>query len=177
MCNDDYTDARWRRSKVRRSQSFSSLHLRQNDSLPTICCGHGSADSPAVCCRVSASTYWRVSRRAETGFPSPSTIQEPSTQKSHPGRAFGGAQQLLPPTPDQAPLSAPVLVFPVSKRKHLPAFALKERVSRVPDRLGSAEDHLLAALFTEKDDFPRRTDHGYPLWVIARSRQAHSHTR
>jgi hypothetical protein len=92
-------------------------------------------------------------------------------------RDAGGAQRLLPPTPDQAPPLASVLVFPVNKRKLLPAFALKERASRVPDRFGAAEDHLLAALFTEKDNFFRRTDHGYPLWVFVRSRQAHSHTR
>jgi hypothetical protein len=89
----------------------------------------------------------------------------------------GGAHRFLPPTRDQASLSAQVLVFPVSKREHLPAFALEERASRVPDRLGAAEDHLLAALFTEKDDLPRSSDHGYPLWVSVPSRQAHSHIR
>ncbi len=82
-------------------------------------------------------------------------------------RGAGGAQRLLPPTPDQAPLSAPVLVFPVSERKHLPAFALEERASRVPNRFGSAEDYLLTALFTEKDNSPRRTDHDYPLGLCS----------
>jgi hypothetical protein len=49
LCNDDYTDARRRWSKVRRSQFFSSLHLRHNDSLPSICCGHrGRAGSSTI---------------------------------------------------------------------------------------------------------------------------------
>jgi len=84
----------------------------------------------------------------------------------------------LPPTPDQAPLSTPVLVFPLSKREQLPALALKEgaSASRVPDRLGSTENHLLATLIADKDYAPRRIDHDYPLLrVFVPSREARSH--
>lgn len=69
----------------------------------------------------------------------------------------GGAQRFLLPGRDQAPLSAQVLVFPVSKRKHLTAFALEEGDRRAPDRHGTAEYHLLAALVADEDHAFGRT--------------------
>jgi hypothetical protein len=61
---------------------------------------------------------------------------------------------VLPPTSDQSFASGPSLVFSVSEREQLPALTLKEGDSGVPDRLGTTEHHLLAALFADKDNLP-----------------------
>jgi hypothetical protein len=84
---------------------------------------------------------------------------------------------VLPPTSDQSFASGPSLVFSVSKREQLPAFALKKGDSGAPDRLRTTEHHLLAALLADKDNLPRRIDHVYPLRVFIPSRETLSHTR
>ena len=71
---------------------------------------------------------------------------------------------------DQSFTSGPSLVFSVSERELLPAFAIKEGAGGAPDRLGTTEHHLFAALFAEKDHLPPRTDHIYPLRVFVPSR-------
>jgi hypothetical protein len=61
---------------------------------------------------------------------------------------------VLPPTSDQSFASGPSLVFSVSEREQLPAFALKEGAGGAPDRLRTTEHHLLAALLADKDNLP-----------------------
>jgi hypothetical protein len=73
---------------------------------------------------------------------------------------------VLRPASDQSYASGPSLVFSVSEREQLPAFALKEGAGGAPDRLGTTKHHLFTALFAEKDHLPRRTDHIYPLRVF-----------
>lgn len=87
-----------------------------------------------------------------------------------------GCVPILPRPFEQSLPSGPSLVFSVGEREQLPAFALKECDSGVPDRLGTTEHHLFAALFAEKDNLPRRTDYVYPLRIFVPSREAHSHT-
>jgi hypothetical protein len=69
---------------------------------------------------------------------------------------------VLPPTSDQSFASGPSLVFSVSKREQLPAFALEEGAGGAPDRLRTTQHHFLAALLADKDNLPRRIDHDYP---------------
>jgi hypothetical protein len=61
---------------------------------------------------------------------------------------------VLPRTSDQSFPSGRSLIFSVSKREQVPAFALEVGHNGVPDRLGTAEHHLLAALIAAKDNLP-----------------------
>ena len=69
---------------------------------------------------------------------------------------------VLLPTSDQSFASGPSLIFSISEREQVPACALEEGAGGAPDRLGTTEYHLFAALIAEKDYAPRRIDHDYP---------------
>ena len=83
---------------------------------------------------------------------------------------------VLRPTSDQSFASGPSLVFSVSERELLPAFAIKEGAGGAPDRLRTTKHHLLAALFADEDHAPRRTDHVYPLRFFVPWPETRSHT-
>ncbi len=68
----------------------------------------------------------------------------------------------LPRTSDQSSVPGSSLVLSVGEREQLPALALEEGAGGVPDRLGTAEHHLLAAPVADEDHAPRRISQGYP---------------
>jgi hypothetical protein len=78
---------------------------------------------------------------------------------------------------DQPSLPAPSFVLPVGEREQLPTLTLKERDRRAPDRLRTAEYHLLAALVADEDHVFGRTGQLCPLQAFVLSRETRSHTR
>jgi hypothetical protein len=83
---------------------------------------------------------------------------------------------VLPRTPDQSFHPGPSLVLPVGERERLPTLALEEGDRRAPDRHGTAEYHLLAALVADENHVFGRTGQLRLLRAFVLSRKTRSHT-